>query len=677
MQILLSWLRDFVEISEPPGEVAEALTMAGMAVDTVTEQDGETVFELDITANRPDALNHIGIAREIGAIYRRPLRLPATDVPEGDPPAAERASIEIADPELCPRYAARVALGVEVKPAPDWMRRRLELCDIRSINNLADLTNYILLELGHPTHAFDLDLLEDSRIIVRRGGAGESLRTIDGVDRTLSSDHLVIADAGRPVALAGVMGGLETEISDSTRNVLFESAWFQPGSIRRTSRHFGMHTEASHRFERGADIEAPIRAADRIAHLLGQVSPGTILRGVLDAYPNAVSRPQIKLRRSSIPRLLGTEIPDREVEGILAALGVTILVQEWGWQLEPPSHRLDLEREIDALEEIARVYGYDRFPSRLPETANGVTRAPFAEEEARLRSIARSLGYHETVSYSFISSEDAKRYGAWDPVRLKNPISEQWDVMRNTAVPSMLKALEYNLNRNEPSPRLVEIGRLYRKADDSYAEPSVLTLGATGGAHPAALGEDSKPLHFFEIKADVGALVEPFDFEALSFDTQGVPSYYAQGRSARVVADGNVLGYLGEIDPLLARERKIRAPVCVAELFLGRMKEVGLRRLHHRTLPRVPAVDRDFSLLVPEGISFAEICAAIGQQAHLVRLEPAELFRGSQVPAGHYSLLLRASWQKPTESLTDEQVNAYASQIVARLSKKLGIEQRA
>ena len=424
MRILLSWLRDFVEISEPPGEVAEALTMAGMAVDTVTEQDGETVFELDITANRPDALNHVGIAREIGAIYRRPLRLPATDVPEGDPPAAERASIEIADPELCPRYAARVVLGVEVKPAPDWMRRRLELCDTRSINNLADLTNYVLLELGHPTHAFDLDLLEDSKIIVRRGEVGEPLRTIDGVDRALSNDHLVIADAGRPVALAGVMGGLETEISDSTRNVLFESAWFKPASIRRTSRHFGMHTEASHRFERGADIEAPIRAADRIAHLLGQVSSGAILRGVLDAYPNAVSRPQIKLRRSSIARLLGTEIPDREVEGILEALGVNISAEEWGWQLEPPSHRLDLEREIDALEEIARVHGYDRFPSRLPQSAGIVTRAPFAEEEARLRSIARSLGYHETVSYSFIASDEARRYGAWDPVPLKNPISE-------------------------------------------------------------------------------------------------------------------------------------------------------------------------------------------------------------------------------------------------------------
>ena len=677
MRILLNWLRDFVEISESPAEIAAALTMAGLAVDTVSEHDGETVFELDITANRPDALNHVGIAREIGAIYGRPLQLPATDVPEADPSAAERASIEIADAELCPRYAARVALGVEVKPAPEWMRRRLESCGIRGINNLADLTNYVLLELGHPTHAFDLDLLEDAKIIVRRGEAGESLRTLDGVDRALSNDHLVIADSGRPVALAGVMGGLETEISDSTRNVLFESAWFQPSSIRRTSRHFGMHTEASHRFERGADIEAPIRAADRIAHLLGQVSPGTVLRGVLDAYPNVVTRPRIKLRRSSIPRLLGAEIPDRDVERILAALGVTISAEEWGWRLDPPPHRLDLEREIDALEEIARVHGYDRFPSRLPESAGGVTGAAFAEEEARLRSIARSLGYDETVSYSFISSAEAKKYGAWDAVPLKNPISEQWDVMRNTAIPSMLKALEHNLNRNEPSPRLVEVGRLYRKTEDSYAEPSVLTLGAAGAARPVALGEPSKPLDFFDIKADVTALVEPFDFEALAFDPQGAPSYYAQGRSARVMADGHLLGYLGELDPVLGGERKIREPLFVAELFLGSLQEVGLRRRHHRALPRVPAVDRDFSLLVPEGISFAEICAAIGQQAHLVKLEPAELFRGSQVPAGRYGLLLRASWQKPTESLTDEQVNVYAGQIVARLSKKLGVEQRA
>jgi phenylalanyl-tRNA synthetase beta chain len=246
MRILLSWLRDFVEIHESPDDLADALTMAGMTVETVAEVDGETIFEMDLTSNRPDALNHFGMAREVASIYRRPLKAPEIVVPETDIAAASKASVEIADPALCPRYSARVLLGVEVKPSPAWMSRRLELCGIRSINNIADLTNYVLLELGHPTHAFDLDLLSGSKIVVRRAQPGEILRTLDGVDRTLAADHLVIADSRRPVALAGVMGGLETEISDSTRNVLIEAAWFQPSSIRRTARQFGMHTEASH-----------------------------------------------------------------------------------------------------------------------------------------------------------------------------------------------------------------------------------------------------------------------------------------------------------------------------------------------------------------------------------------------------------------------------------------------
>ncbi|HEX9814663.1 MAG TPA: phenylalanine--tRNA ligase subunit beta, partial [Myxococcota bacterium] len=438
-----------MDIPEYPDVLAHELTMAGLAVDAVNEEQGETLFELDITSNRPDAMNHFGVAREIAAIFQRPLRPPKIEVSESDPAASSKAAIEILDSDLCPRYSGRVVLGVEVKPSPAWMRRRLELCGVRSINNIADLTNYVLLELGHPTHAFDLDLLDESKIVVRRAKPGELLRTLDGFDRTLSPEHLVIADAMRPVALAGVMGGLESEISDSTRNVLIESAWFDPGSIRRTSRHFGMHTEASHRFERGADPRATVWAADRIAGLLSQVSPGTILRGCLDAHPEPHTPPTITLRRRAIERLLGLAVPENDVDRILRALGFGLAPADGGWQVLVPSYRLDVNREVDVIEEIARIYGYEKFAPQLPALAVAAENAPLSEEEARLRTVARSLGYDETVGYSFISASEAEEFGAWPAVPLRNPVSELWDVMRNSSIPTMIRALEWNLNRNE------------------------------------------------------------------------------------------------------------------------------------------------------------------------------------------------------------------------------------
>jgi len=643
--------------------------MAGLAVDAVSEEQGETLFELDITSNRPDAMNHFGIAREIAAIFQRPLRPPKVEVAESQPAAFSKASIEILDSDLCPRYSGRVVLGVEVKPSPDWMRRRLELCGVRSINNIADLTNYVLLELGHPTHAFDLDLLDESKIVVRRAQPGELLRTLDGMDRTLSPEHLVIADAMRPVALAGVMGGLESEISDATRNVLIESAWFDPGSIRRTSRFFGMHTEASHRFERGADPEATVWAADRIAGLLSQVSPGTVLQGCLDAHPKPHTPRGITLRRRAIERLLGLAVPEGQVERILPADG--------GWQVQVPSHRLDVNREVDVIEEIARIYGYEKFTPQLPALAVAAENAPRSEEEMRLRTVARSLGYDETVGYSFLSTSEAEEFGAWPAVRLRNPVSELWDVMRNSSIPTMLRALERNLNRNEPNVRLVEVGRVYGASNGGYHEPPVLTLGATGLAHPRTFSEPGKPYDFYEFKADVAQLLAAFEIHQLSFEPREIPAYYAAGRSARVVADGAVVAYLGELDPKQAAARKIRQPVFLAEIQLEHLYKLGLRRPQHRALSRVPPVSRDFSLLVPEGVRFEEVRTAVGRHAELATLEPVEIFRGAQVPSGHYSLLLRATWQRAAESFTDDEINQRAEQIVQDLRKKLGVELRS
>lgn len=677
MRILLSWLEDFVEIKESPRELADALTMAGMAVDAVESEAGETVFEFDITSNRPDAMNHFGMAREVAAIYRRPLRAPSTACAESGPPAASKASVEIQDPDACVRYVGRVFTEVEVRPSPDWMRRRLELCGIRSINNLADLTNYVLLEIGQPTHAFDLDRLAGAAIVVRRARNGEKLVTLDGEDRDLTGGHLAICDAERPVALAGVMGGQATEITAETRNVLLEAAWFRPSVIRNAARGFKLFTEASHRFERGADWNAAPQAADRIAALLAETGPGQVLPGRVDCFPQPPELSPIRLERADICRHLGIQLDDAEVEGILSALGFEPFSDTSGWSVPAVSHRLDVERGIDLVEEVARIHGFANIPATLPSVGAAPELTPLAAEDARMRAAVRGLGYDETIGFAFISLDEAERFGSGDPVSLRNPLSQLWDVMRNSAVPTMVRALEWNLRRNQPFVRLAEFGRVYRRSEASYEEPSVLTLGASGAARPASWAEPAREVGFYDVKADVAALLGPFLPNAPSIVTEGVPSYYRKKHAAGLKSNGDVLAWFGELDPELARERKIRQPVWVAEIFLDKVYGRGLRRPIHRKLARVPAVSRDFSLLVPDAVDFASITEAVGEMPDLDGVEPVEVFRGKNVPEGSYSLLLRAWWQRLDQSLTDEEVNEFAAELRSRLQSRLGIALRA
>ncbi len=676
MRAVLNWLREYVEIQESSKDLAHALTMTGIAVDAVEEHDNETVFELDITSNRPDAMNHFGIAREIAAIYGRELRAPKIELTESYTPVNSAASVEIVHSDLCPRYVGRVVKNIAVVPSPDWMRRRLELCGVRSINNIADLTNYVLLETGQPTHAFDLDKLAENRIVVRRAMAGETLVTLDGEKRELSPDHLTICDASAPIALAGIMGGADSEISAVTTKVLIEAAWFQPGLIRNTSRKFKIHTEASHRFERGADWNAAPWAADRIAGLLAQAGTGKVLCGRIDCFPIPLVRPTIHLRRASIKKHLGIEIADAEATAILSALGFDPRPAEEGWTIDAPSRRLDVEREIDLIEEIARIYGFERFPSTLPPIGSASAPIPFEKEEARVRSIIQSLGYDETIGYSFISSGEAAQFGAGGSVPLRNPLSESWDVMRNSAIPTMLRALEWNINRGESSVKLAEIGRLYEKINGNYREPKILALGVAGQARPDALDEAGRDYLFLDFKSDVETVLKPFDAVRIDFETKALPAYYREGHAAAALSDGVVLAFLGELDPAVAAAQKIKRRVFLAEIFLDLLYNAGLRAPRRRALPKVSAVSRDFSLMVPEGVLFSEISRAVGPMPYLTQLQPVEIFRGENVPDGKYSLLLRASWQKLEESFTDDQVNTFAEQVRSGLEKKLGIVRR-
>src|SRR3989454_32699 len=401
MKVSLTWLREFVEIGVEPQKLKDDLKGLGLGAESVSAAGDDWIFELEITTNRPDCLSHYGVARELSTLYRKPLKRPDATVKESGTPAGNEVSIEIQDPDLCARYCGRVIQNVEVKPSPAWLRNRLETVGVRAINNVADATNYVLMELGHPLHAFDLTRLRDKKVIVRRARPGERLKTLDRVDRALTADNLVIADGRSPVALAGVMGGEESEISSSTRFVLLESAWFDPVSVRRTSRAHGLHTEASHRFERGADIEMAPAALDRAAGLIAELAGGEVLQGVVDVYPRPYLRRELTLRPNEIRRILGTDVPEEDVEWILRSLGFRADGAD-RWRVSPPSFRLDVAREVDLIEEIARVYGYDRLPARVRSAPPRVERDARRDKELTVSSILVGLGYREMIAPSMV-----------------------------------------------------------------------------------------------------------------------------------------------------------------------------------------------------------------------------------------------------------------------------------
>jgi phenylalanyl-tRNA synthetase beta chain len=569
--------------------------------------------------------------------------------------------------------------------------QRLELLDSRAINNAADASNYTLQEIGHPTHCFDLDLLEGGKIIVRRARPGEKLKTLDGVDHELHPDDLVIADAAKPVALAGVMGGFDSMITEKTRHVLIESAWFDPASIRRTARRHGMHTDASHRFERGADIGITPTACARVAELILATAGGQLEGGQIDAYPRQIARPTLLLRRSEVRRHLGQDIPDVEIARILRHLGFGVTLDRMAvpapvpqvpptnpggahaalaeevadFTVQVPTWRLDVEREIDLIEEIARIYGFDRFPNTLPGFVGTVVELPHAAADARLRESLLGLGYNEAISLTFVSRAEAAAFSAAAPVEIANPISEEATVMRTSLVPSMLAMLAYNLNRGNAEVRLFEAGSIYELAGDRAEESPRLCLGATGAAVPPSVHQPARAYSFFDLKGDLETLLAEFEYQSLYFDAHSA-GYYHPGRAARAVMDGATVARFGQLHPRAAAERKLRQDVFLAEIDLGRLYRHALRRPRYRPIPRFPAVERDFSFIFDEAVTFERIRGVVValRIAELRDFTPAEIFRGGAVPAGKYSVLLRATFQSAERTLRDDEVALWSQQII-------------
>jgi phenylalanyl-tRNA synthetase beta chain len=682
MKISPQWLRDFVDLDVNYHQLADDLTLAGIAVESVSGEGDGATFEMDITTNRPDAMNHYGVARECSAIYDLPLKaiepkLPVPSVAKaassGKPSGTTEVapfSIEIAEPELCARFTGRVIRNVTIKPSPANVVRRLGLLDQRPINNAVDATNYTLWEMGKPTHVFDLDLLE-GKIVVRRARDGEMLKTLDGVERKLTPEDLVVADAKKPVGLAGTMGGFDTMITEKTRNILIESAWWDPVTVRKMSRRHGLHTDASHRFERGADYESTVLSCNRVAELILQSGGGELVGGLVDVIARKLDMAPIALHLSEVHRILGEKLEPAEILRILRRLGFEMIPEpgeEPEFTVQVPSWRLDVEREIDVIEEIARLHGYDKFANTLPPYVGSVVDQPDAEKDKRVRSSLLALGYDEAISLTFISHQDAEQFSAVPVIELANPLSEEASVMRTSMVPGMLNMLAYNLNRGNVHVRLFEAGNVFQAAGEKTAEFKRICMGATGGASRASVHQSARAISFFDIKGDVEVLLAPFQSAGIEYKAEAA-EYYHPGRSACAKMKGEVVAQFGQIHPDIAAGRKLKQDIFVAEIHLDRLYRHGLRALRYEALPRYPAVERDFSFIFNDSVAFTKldkIVAGLGL-GELRSFVPVEIFRGGSIPAGKYSLLLRATFQSGERTLREDEVGRWSGEIVKAL----------
>jgi phenylalanyl-tRNA synthetase beta chain len=669
MKVSYNWLKEFVEIPDTPPQLATRLTNLGFAVDALEVHDRDSIYELDIATNRPDCLSHLGLAREIAASYGTALKPPTFKLQEGGKRARDVFSISIADDDLCARYCGRYIEGVKIGPSPDWLKSRLEALGVRSINNVADITNYVMLELGQPLHAFDADAIEGQTIIVRRAAFEEKITTLDRVERELNPSVLVIADAKRAVAIAGVMGGGDTEISPSTKNVLLESANFDPLSIRKTSRALGLSSEASYRFERGADVETAPFACDRAAALIESLAGGTIYREVIDVYPRPRQFVTVKLRRKRIESFLGAGVPDSTVEHIFEKLAFKVNRMQEGWNVEVPSHRMDVTREEDLLEEIARHYGFDKFPATLPVWSSFGSGLPYESTERLLRNQLAGAGYSETIPMVF-SDDLAERKFRPDvePVRLRNPMAENEAILRTSQIPSMLRTIEWNLNRGTRHLQLYEIGKIYKHGGESRA----LILAATGSLRTKTVHESEREFNFFDLKGDVEGILGAFNIRLRS-SGDSVPAYYHPGRAVR---DGDLVTF-GELHPDNAGDYKFRHRIYIAEFDVELMfASKGSQVIE--AIPKFPSIRRDFSLLLNKSTRYAEVEQAVrvANIAELVRIEPFDRLDSGPFSESKYALAISVTYQSSERTLTDDEVDNFDKAILNSLKQRLGAELR-
>ena len=627
---------------------------------------GDSVVEFEITNNRPDCLSVRGLARESAATFHTPLTLPEPAVKGGAGDIRDMLSVEIQNGELCPRYTAKMVKNIRIAPSPKWMRRRLRASGVRPINNIVDITNYVMLEYGQPMHAFDYSCLHEGRIVVRNAREGEVMQTLDGNDRPLTPDMLVIADAESPVGIAGVMGGFNSEITDDTSVIVFESANFSGPSIRHTAISLGMRTDASSRFEKGLDILGTIPAVDRACELVELLGAGEVMDGTIDVIGKAPETTRIALEPERINALLGTDIPREFMVSTLTELGFTVE----GDTITVPSWREDCKRMADIAEEVARFWGYDRIEYsdiRGVEVEGGYS--PLQIFRKSLGEICRAAGYTEVITYSFVSPSawDKIRVPADSPLRdaytILNPLGEDTSVMRTTSLPSMLGVLSTNLNRRNPSARLYEMATVYRKAGELADERQILTLGAYGD------GAD-----FYAVKGTVEALLRAARTPDVRFEADRSNGAYHPGRCASVWSGDTRLGSVGQIHPDVCRAFGLEDETFCAELDSVLLWELRGAENVYAPLPRFPAITRDLAVVCDRGVTVGELSACIrgAEAAELKDVRFFDVYVGPGIPEGKKSVAFSLTLRSDEGTLTDEHAQNAMDRILTALKEKLG-----
>jgi len=718
MKILTKWLRAYLPgLSVDDARLAEDLTLRGIAVEGIYDlgPGNGSLYEMDLTTNRVDAMNHYGVAREAAAAYG--LHLPELRYALPEPqPASNPFSVRIEAEDACGRFTARVLRGVKICESADvildresWTLRKLAdpgllpdfpiatffgLLEQKKISNAVDATNFAWLAMGQPTHAFDLDKIAGG-IVVRRARKGERLKTLDGVERILDPEDLIVADHAKALGLAGVMGGWDTMITPETKNVIVEAAWFDPMVVRQTARRHGLHTDASHRFERGADFNAaPVASALVSAILLA--NGGCIEGDLVDVRIPGIEartahRKPVGLQLGEVHRLLGKTIDEEgitaaTVEGVLIPLGCGLAAtgNAHSWQVSLPSWRLDVEREIDLIEEVARVYGYNRFANTLPAFGEGVRALPWAEKEASVRTTLLALGFHEAISSTFCSEAEASMTAPQPGlvVPLGNPLSEEAGVLRTSLVPGMLGMIAGNLHRDVGDVRLFEVGTVFSGTTERVEERPAVAFGAVGSSPDQSALHPGRAMDFYDVKGAVEQVLARFQARTVYFDRfpaeAGLtPEWLHPYRSARVAIDGTTVGWFGQLHPREAAGRKLatasrlKEPILIGELYLDRLYKLPLRKPVAREISRFQTVRRDFSLMVDDSVGWEKIDQAVAglEIPELVDWRVREVFRDDRLGSKEYSLLMGTTFQAQDRTLREEELQSFQSRVVEAVGK--------
>jgi phenylalanyl-tRNA synthetase beta chain len=689
MRLVVSWLRDFVDVPASPEEIAEGMALRGFEVASIEPlEGGDAVIDFEVTANRPDCLSVLGLAREVATLYDRPLTAPSASpgatialksIATG---TSDRLAVTIESPELCPRYAAAVA-EVTVGESPAWLTHRLQAAGVRPINSIVDVTNYVLLELGHPTHAFDLARLAGDEIRVRVAKRHEVLKTLDNVERTLDADMLVIADRDRAQAVAGVMGGAAAEVSPQTKLVAFESAYFKPASVRRTSKRLGLKTEASSRFERGTDINAPVWVLERIIALLEQIGAGRSIAPIIDVYPSPRQPAHLHLRRARLAALLGVRVPEADVERILRGLGLTVAAAGDGWDVIAPTVRVDLVHEVDLIEEVGRHHGFDKLEASFPVvTTPAPPPDPRIARDRTIRTVLTAAGLSEAVTFGMIETKASDAFPPETPsdlIRIENPLSASFDVMRVSLLPGLVDAVARNRRHGRRDVGLFEIGARFSASKGETRGAAVAWTGAAGAEHWSVRSRD---VGFFDVKGVVEQLCAVLRVSPRFEPTTS--SFLVAGQAAAVVANGVRFGILGLVAPSVVDGRGAprQDAVFVAEIDLDAVSALGAEpRDAVHPLPRHPFVVRDLSMVVDDALP-AEIirgtiqAAGASAPAPMVSVRVFDRYEGKGVPNGRVSLSVRLTFQSADRTLTDAEVQASVEAILTALVREHGAVQR-